>query len=419
MSPPVRSVALFGYLGSGNIGNDATFETVLGWLRSTQPEVDVRCITIAPDEITARYGVPSMPLAWRSSAQGGNRVTKTIRKVLGRLLDVPRSYALAGSADAIIVPGMGVLEATLGVHPWGMPLWLFLTAAACRLRGRRFVLLDVGAEYAANPLTRWLNVATVGLATHVSYRDQASAAAMARAGAREPDAIAPDLVFAHPAPTQAEPKRGRVVVGVMAFYGEGDDPIRGAEVRRTYVATMADALEQVVDAGDQVVFVSGDRVDVDVAHDVRTAVLTRRADLPNDAVLVREFTTFTELTEEMMHAEIVIPSRFHNLICALRLARPTVSAGYAKKNHQLMAALDLETYSQDMEHLDASWLVAKVRAAREEADSLTAQIRRGTSEYADEVDSLLQRVAHDALGLTPRPWRRLDTHDGIDAWSGA
>jgi polysaccharide pyruvyl transferase WcaK-like protein len=54
MSQPVRSVALFGYLGSGNIGNDATFETVLGWLRSTYPEVEVRCITIAPEEVTAR-----------------------------------------------------------------------------------------------------------------------------------------------------------------------------------------------------------------------------------------------------------------------------------------------------------------------------------------------------------------------------
>ena len=85
----------------------------------------------------------------------------------------------------------------------------------------------------------------------------------------------------------------------------------------------------------------------------------RRADLPNDAVLVREFTTFTELTEEMMRAEVVIASRFHNLICALRLARPTVSVGYAKKNHHLMAALGLETYCQDMEHLDASWLVAR------------------------------------------------------------
>ena len=91
------------------------------------------------------------------------------------------------------------------------------------------------------------NVATVRLATHVSYRDLASAAAMARAGAREPEAIAPDLAFAHPAPTLADAEPGRLVVGVMAYYGRGDDPVRGAEVRRRYVATMAEALAQVTD----------------------------------------------------------------------------------------------------------------------------------------------------------------------------
>ena len=426
MSRPVRSVALFGYLGSGNIGNDATFETVLGWLRSTYPQVDVRCITIAPEEITARYGIPAVPLAWRSSRTVRNPAIGKVQKLLGRLLDIPRSYALAGEADAIIVPGMGVLEATLGVHPWGMPLWLFLTAAACRVRRRRFLLLDVGAEFAANPITRRLNVATVGLATHVSYRDDASAAAMARAGARKPEAIAPDLVFAYPASTQANPGSGRLVVGVMAFYGKGDDPVRGAEVRRRYVVTMADALAQVAAPDDHIVIVSGDHVDIGVSHELRAAILSARPDLADDAVLVREFTTFTELTEEMKQAEVVIPSRFHNLICALRLARPTVSAGYASKNHELMLALGLDEYSQTMEHLDGEKLVAQVRAARRNAESLTATIRRGTSEYAEEVEALLERVATEALALPRRPWRIADVPEEVNkefdkenAWYGS
>jgi polysaccharide pyruvyl transferase WcaK-like protein len=418
MSRPVRRVALFGYLGSGNLGNDASFETVLGWLRTTQPDIEVRGVTTAPDELTARYGVPAVSLAWRSSRTADNRIKEASRKLLGRLLDVPRSYKLAGSVDAVIVPGMGVLEATLGVRPWGMPLWLFLAAAACRLRRRRFVLLDVGAEWAKNPFTRLLNVATVGLATHVSYRDQGSAAAMARAGARDPEAVAPDLVFAHPAPNEARPELGRVVAGVTAFYGPGDNPVRGAEVRRRCVAAMADALAQITDDGAQVVIVGGDRVDMDVAHEVRAAILTARPGLPDDAAVVREFTTFTELTEEMMRAEVVIASRFHNLICALRLARPTVSAGYAKKNHYLMETLGLEAYSRNLKEVDASWLVAQVRAAREHAGSLTNQIWRGTSQYADEVESLLRQVAGDALGLTPRPWRRPYAHDEIDAWHG-
>jgi polysaccharide pyruvyl transferase WcaK-like protein len=298
-----------------------------------------------------------------------------------------------------------------------MPLWLFLAAAACRLRRRRFVLLDVGAEWAANPVTRWLNVATVKLASHVSYRDQESAEAMARAGAREPEAVAPDLVFAHPAATQADPEPGRFVVGVMAFYGRGDDPVRGAEVRRRYVSTMTDALAQVVDGPDHVVLVSGDRVDVEVAYELRAALLDARPDLGDDAVAVREFTTFTELTEEMARAELVIPSRFHNLICALRLGRPTVSLGYAQKNHHLMEELGLKKYSQEMEHVNTELLVAQIRAARDDQVALADRIRQGTSDYVEEVESLLDRVATETLGFQAHPLPTLEK-DEIAVWHG-
>ena len=107
---------------------------------------------------------------------------------------------------------------------------------------------------------------------------------------------------------------------------------------------MAEALAQVVRAGDRVVLVGGDRVDVDVARRRCVQQSSARPALSDDAVVVRDFTTFTELTEEMMRAEVVIASRFHNLICALRLARPTISVGYAGKNRHLMEALGLDEY---------------------------------------------------------------------------
>ena len=401
VSRPVRKVAFYGYFGSGNIGNDASLETVMTWLKSAYPDVEVECITNAPREVAERYAVRSVPMVWHSPGRGA--LKEAPGRFLGRLLDAPRSYLMAGSVDAVIVPGMGVLEECLGVRPWGLPLTLFLIAASCRLRHRPFVLLDVGAERASNPLTRRLSLATVRLATHVSYRDVSSAAAMARVGARAvPEVISPDLVFAHAAPSVAKPEPGCLVLGVMTYYGPKDDPIRGGDVRRKYVATMAHAITQLVDAGDRVVLVGGDGIDVDVARHVRAAVLATRPDLPDEAIVVREFKTFTELTQEMMRAEVVIASRFHNLICALRLALPTVSIGYAGKNRYLMESLGLDEYCQEIENLDACELVAQVQVARENGQALAAQIRSRTSNYAEDVQSLLKRVATETLGL-PMP----------------
>lgn len=399
MIRPVRRIGLYGYLGSGNLGNDASLEAVLTWLRSTGPEVELRGITIAPDELRARYGIASVPLHWSSRQAEDGRAGTAVRKVLGLLVDVPRSIRLAGSVDAVVVPGMGVLETGLGSRPWNLPLWQFLVAAACRLRRRPFVLLNVGADRAANPLTRWLYAATTNLAAHVSYRDQESADAMRESGSTAAAVVVPDVAFTHPAPTAADPEPGLVVVGAMAYYGYSDDPVRGAGVRRQYVATLAGALGRILDTGCRVELVGGDRVDVEIADDLRAAVLAARPGLREDLVVVRACTRFGELTELMSRAEVVVGSRFHNLICALRLGRPTISISYAGKCHHLMQQMGLADYSQDIEQLDADLLVDQVARARREAAVLTEQVRRATAAYPDRVATVLDHVAGETLGL--------------------
>ena len=415
MSRPVRRIGLFGYLASGNLGNDASLEAVLGWLRSAYPDVELRGITAAPEEMFTRYGIRSVPLHWSSTRDSGGRAGRAARKLGGLLLDVPRSFGLAGSVDAVVVPGMGVLEDGLSARPWNMPLWLFLMAAACRIRRRPFVLLNIGANRARNPLVRWLYVATAGLATHLSYRDRESAEEMRQAGSRAQSVVAPDVAFVHPAPTEADPEPGRVVLGVMAYYGHADDPVRGADVRRRYVATMAEVVVRLADSGGRVVLVGGDRVDVDVAREVRATVEATRPDLTEHAVVLRECTRFAELTREMSRAEVVVASRFHNVVCALRLARPPVSVGYAGKNHHLMRAMGLEKYIQVIDEVDADRLVDQVQAARREQAALSDQIRSVTADYPEQVSAVLDQVALGALHLDPAPDRTRQLNE-VGAW---
>lgn len=398
MTRAVRRVALYGFFGNGNLGNDATFETVLRWLESEHPNLDLRCITIAPASIKARFGIPAYSLTSRLSAFEGKRVVAVAAKAVGRVLDLPHTYATVGAVDVVIVPGMGVLEETLGVRPWGLPFWLFATAAACRLRRRHFLLLGVGADRTRHVLTRWLYLATVKLASHVSYRDDRSAAAMVEAGADQPDAIVPDLVFAYPGPGLTEPDPNLLVVGVMAYYGRDDDPNDGADIRRRYIETMSEALAELVQAGNRVILVGGDAVDVDVARELSDAVHASVPELRAGTIVIRELSTFTELTDVMAAAAVIVASRFHNLICALRLTRPVISVGYAEKNRDLMRAMDLDAYCQHIETLDAPLLVRQIKAAAANGPVIGEQIRRGSADYAEAVHALFAQIGEAYLG---------------------
>ena len=248
-----------------------------------------------------------------------------------------------------------------------------------------------------NPVTRRMFAATVNLAAHVSYRDQFSADAMRAVGAREADAMAPDLAFAHSASTHAAPEPGHIVIGVLADYGPSDDPVQGAAVRRRYVELMADVVCRLIGAGDRVVLLGGDRVDTAVAQEILDSVRRAQGDLPDCAVMVRDVKTFTELTCELARAEAVVASRFHNLIAALRLARPTVSVGYAEKSAELMRSMDLADFHQGIDDLDADTLMAQLSAVRAQGKALSTQIAAACSGYGAEVEALLAGLAGSLL----------------------
>jgi len=345
----------------------------------------------------SRYGLRSLELA-RHRSENHDGPASVSRRLIGRLLDLPNARTVARSADAVVVPGMGVLEAKLGTRPWGVPAWLFSVALACRLTGHRFVLLGVGAEQIRNPVTRWLFHRLVGMASYVSYRDQESAAAMSASG-RTPDAVGADIAFAHPAPVVAMSQPGLIVIGVMDYHGE--DRVRRGAVHERYVAGLVDVVDGLVARGDSVRLVVGDDVDAAVAERVREE-LVRRRPAAAAAVEVRVTTRFEELSEQMSQAELVVATRYHNLICALRLGRPVVSLSYGEKNAWLMDRFGLRSHERPIEDLDPDALLSEVTELRHDGAHLAEQIRDRADEMRKEALFLLDHATRTAFSSTPR-----------------
>ena len=65
--PPAAAatrMGLFGLLGSGNSGNDASLETVLAYLREAHPEAAVDAMCGGPERVRASYGIDTVPIFW-------------------------------------------------------------------------------------------------------------------------------------------------------------------------------------------------------------------------------------------------------------------------------------------------------------------------------------------------------------------
>ncbi|WP_055615350.1 polysaccharide pyruvyl transferase family protein [Streptomyces phaeochromogenes] len=369
---PVR-VGVFGLLGSGNLGNDGSLEAVLGYLRAEHPEAVVDALCGGPEVVTARYGIPATRLHWyRGEYRTASRAGAIAGKGLGKLVDAVRTAAWVRRHDVVIVPGMGVLEATLPLRPWGFPYSLFLLCASGRLFGTRVALVGVGAAAIGNRPTRALVRWSAQLAGYRSYRDALSRDAMRAMGVDTArDKVYPDLAFALPTPPASAPSGspGPVCVGVMDFHGGNDDRARAEEIHRRYLDGTTRFVRALVEDGRPVRLLTGDECD----RPVVTAILDA---VDSPLVTAAEAASLADLMKETAAADTVVATRYHNLVCALKVGTPTLALSYAAKSDALMDRMGLAAYCHPAREVDADQLLEQFRAL----EKRSAELRRTLTE---------------------------------------
>lgn len=367
------TVGLFGLLGSGNLGNDASLEAMLEFLRTRHPDARVVAMCAGPERLRARHGIPSIPLHWYDTQEGRRGVA--VRKAVGKVYDAFRTAAFVRRCDVVVVPGMGVLETTLPVRPWGWPYALFVMAACGRLLSARVAFVGVGANDVTSPVTRRLVATATRLARHRSYRDEYSKAALTGMGVDTAgDEVHPDIAFALPDPPEAPTVAGSVGLGVMAYYGAEEDRSRAEEIHAAYLAGLTEFVRWLVDNGRTVRLVVGDAVDEEVVRAVLDDVRRYRPTLPDDAVVADVTDDLGELMRRLRTVETVVASRYHNVLAALKLGKPTLALGYGAKNDALMAQMGMEEFTQSMRALDVPLLRKQFARLEDERAELLAAL---------------------------------------------
>ena len=247
-------------------------------------------------------------------------------------MDAGRTVRWVRQHDAVIVPGMGVLEASLPLRAWGVPYAMFLLCAGGRLTGTKVALVSVGANNINQRPTRFFFNTAARLAYYRSYRDAQSREAMTTRGVNvSADQVYPDLVFGLPvSPDPGDP--ATVGVGVMTYRGTNDDRDRADEIYGAYVTTFTRFILWLLDQGRSVRVFVGDKTDDEALAEITGRVRRARPELEPGRLVAEPPATFSELSRSMAPVSCVIATRYHNVMCSLRLGKPTISLGYARKN---------------------------------------------------------------------------------------
>ncbi|WP_433167844.1 polysaccharide pyruvyl transferase family protein [Kribbella sp. CA-247076] len=397
-------IAIFGLLGSGNLGNHGSLDAMLRFLRASHPDAEISCVCSGPEELTRQYGIPSTAITWyQEHGPGRTRLTTVVRKLYGKLADLFRMPRLFRRYDVVIVPGMGVLETTLELNPWGWPYALFLMCVSARMAGAKVAFVSVGASVARERSVRWLYTGAARLATYRSFRDELSRDSMRVMGLDvSQDEVYPDLAFALPDPEPPEPSqrsRRTVALGLMEYHGTSADRGRSTEIYAEYEAKIVEFARWLVDEGYRIRLVTGDPADEVVVNAVLDDLRRTRPALVDSRVVREPAASLGELMGQLAGADLVVASRYHNVQSALRLSKPTISISYATKNDILMEGMRLAEFRQSIRTLSVPRLIEQFRALEARAGRIEPAMREKNTEYTARLEqqfAVLSKTLIDA-----------------------
>jgi polysaccharide pyruvyl transferase WcaK-like protein len=408
--PVIRKISLFGNFGTLNIGNECTLQAILHNIRRFLPEADVQCICSIPEDVQARHQIPAFPMSRRStrmspatSARGpGQALGRLLRRIFlrvpGELSELARMRRILKGRDRLIMTGTGML-ADGGEGSLGLPYEIFKWTMMARLCGLRVLFVSVGVEPIRHRLTRWLVKLSLGRADHICFRDRQSQDSMTRMGFHRSSIVFPDLAFSLPEPI-LEPfggtPAGRPVVGVglYDYCGRGSGPgTAGQRAYGDYLAKIADFVEWLVTGGYPVRILVGDiSYDTAVRTDLRGTLLARGLAYDEKGIVDEPVGSVPDLLDQIQSTDIVVASRFHNVILSLLLAKPVISISYNTKNDAVMADTGLPEYCLRIADFEVAGLIEKFKAIEGRRRDVPARIRTKTREFRAALDVQYRQI---------------------------
>lgn len=332
-------VLLGGYVGHGNVGDEAILRETLEGLRRADPAVRVTVVSGNPEQ---------------------TRQTHDVDAVHER--DWPALVDAARQSDLVVLGGGGLFQDYHGVDErtllsrvhWGLTYFAAFPALAAML-GKPFALHAVGAGPLTSDAGRRLTMLIAERANSITVRDEASRAALADCGVD----VSRAQVTADPAflVQGSGPERGRQLAAA-AGVPEGTRHLAAVSVRHwdrgvdpaDWHRSVADALDRLVDVhGATLLFVPMQASAEDALTDdgaAAAAVAARMRRLEAVVVLPAPLDA-PELHSLFSACDFVVAMRLHAAILAAAAHTPFLALAYDPKVRATVEALGVPDAAAD------------------------------------------------------------------------
>jgi len=381
-------ISFFGNFGLGNLGNESTLQAILYHLRRLLPDAEVTCICTGPETVAAAYNIAAVPSSgivvkpWTLRNPLARLVRKLFIGIPSELYRWLKCLITLRGTDVLIIPGTGLLTDAYGLmNNWG-PYSIFKWSLIAKLNGCKLLFVSVGVGPLYGRLSRFLVKSALALADFRSYRDTSSLNYLKSIGfLRNNDRVYPDLVFSLPEaviPHEGIKDRGRSVVGLglMEYAGKYSVDRPSTAIYRSYLDTLVIFVKWLLAHEYDVRLLIGDSCDTEVTQEFRCLLNERLSMYDVGRIIDEPAVSVGHLLSQLAATDIVVATRFHNVLLALLLNKPVISISFHHKCTSLMSQMGLSDYCQDINDLQADRLIEQFCQLEKNAGNLRRMIRQ-------------------------------------------
>ena len=185
----------------------------------------------------------------------------------------------------------------------------------------------------------------------------------------------------------------------MEYYGQHRTPQDGERIYRRYIERVADFAAWLIEQGHSVRLLVGDLAyDRRVKGDLLRLLEESGSHFDPARIIDEPLRSCEGLCEQLAKTDMVVATRFHNVLLALMLGKPVIALSYHEKLRSLMAGVGAAEYSVDAEELDVPALIERFRRLSENAEAFTSSIKQWTDEYRRSLDEQYAHMFGDLLG---------------------
>jgi polysaccharide pyruvyl transferase WcaK-like protein len=163
-----------------------------------------------------------------------------------------------------------------------------------------------------------------------------------------------------------------------------------------YLESLAVFVGWLLDHEYDVKLLLGDRAaDPLVIDDLRAALRQSLTSKIDDRVTVRPIDSIHELLSQLSATDLVVATRFHNVLMSLLLNKPVIAISFHHKCSSLMSEMGFSEYCHDINQMNADTLIAQFQALARNADDVKQKILQRVETFEQALDEQYELIFGD------------------------